>query len=185
MIVLVDIDGVVAETHKRWLELYNRDWRDNLTIDDITDWSVHKFVKPECGAAVYGYLRFPWLYDDVEEVEGAFAGVSAIRSMGHRVVFVSAGMYPGKVEWLHRHGFLVEYPHGTEHWEAATDVVLAGDKSIIRGSVLIDDRWENVRDFHSFSILYDRPWNSRVSMVTKLWKAYNWDHVVEVIRSLS
>jgi len=43
----VDIDSVVNDLSAAVLEVYNEDSGDNLTISDITDYMIEKFVKPE------------------------------------------------------------------------------------------------------------------------------------------
>lgn len=181
MIVLVDIDGVVAEMQAAWLGLYNHAYDDNLTLDHITDWSVHRFVKPECGPKVYDFLRCGYLYDLTSPVDGAVLGLSRIRSMGHTVRFVSAGFYNGKVRWLHEHGLLVDYPHGKASWEATRDVIITADKAMVRGDVLVDDRYDNVAEFPGHGILYDRPWNRAHPWASR---ASNWEEVVEKIRRM-
>ena len=53
MIVAVDIDDVIISLVPTWLHLYNKDYKDNLSKNDITDWQIDKFVKPECGINIY------------------------------------------------------------------------------------------------------------------------------------
>lgn len=181
MIILVDIDGVVADTQQRWLNLYNAEYVDSLCVEDIREWQVHRFTKPECGARIYDYLRMPDLYDEVLPVDGAVLGLSRIRQMGHTVRYVSAGFYNGKVKWLHDNAFLVDYPHGTDAWEATRDVVLTADKSMIRGDILVDDRYDNVAEFPGHGILFNRPWNAAEPWASR---ADNWEEVVVKIRRM-
>lgn len=178
MNILVDVDGVVANTHAAWLSIYNAEWNDDLMPHEVTRWELHKLVVPECGVKVYDYLRDPYLYSETQPMNDALEGIRQLREMGHRVVYVTAGNFPGKIEWLHRHHFLLEYPHGPENWETARDFVIASDKSIIKGDILIDDRYENVAEFHGHGILFDQPWNRQHP-----WSArcFGWAEVVDSI----
>jgi len=182
MRILVDVDGVVADTQEEWLRRYNFEWEDCLRQQDITAWDVHRFVKPECGLRIYDYLKQEDLYGSVKPVDGALEGVAALRRAGHEVVFVSAGFFPGKVQWLNTHGFLLDLPHGREAWETARDVVLANNKTIIQGDVLVDDKYDNVAEFFDgAAILFDRPWNGRHQFYPR---AFDWEQVVEFVEEI-
>ena len=74
MIVAVDIDDVIISLVPTWLHLYNKDYKDNLSKNDITDWQIDKFVKPECGINIYNYKYFyPYNpYDEDKKVKQLF-----------------------------------------------------------------------------------------------------------------
>jgi 5'-nucleotidase len=171
MIVLVDVDSTVADLMPEWLRLYNEEWGDKLSSSDITEWDMTKFVHPDCGNKIYSYLLREDLYDNVKPIDGAVEGVQHIRSLGHRVVFVSAGVYAhAKFVWLNKHGF--------EPGKYAEDFIVAYDKSLIQGDVLIDDKYENVikfpQDDYKCSILFSQPWNRKYQWVDKVstWKQF-------------
>ena len=82
----VDCDDVVISLVPTWLSLYNKDYNDNLTPEQITDWDVGLFVKPECDNkifyCVYGLDQY-WQFND---------GTATIREV-HRLL-------PETKEWL-------------------------------------------------------------------------------------
>lgn len=180
MIILVDVDGVVADLHTEWLRRYNLDYDTDLGKEDISSWSMHKLVVPECGTKIYDYLKLPEIYDLVQPIEGALDGIKSIRKMGHRVVYLSAGFYPAKVRWLNYNGFL---SGRTSNWASAEDVIIAFDKSLIKGDVLIDDRLKNVDEFHGPAILFDQPWNQE-GRNGRVWRAMDWEGVVKKIERM-
>lgn len=152
MIIAVDVDGVVADMHTEWLNRYNVDYNDKLTIQDIVSWDTHLYVKPECGKNIYKYLNSQTLYNWVLPTVGAQTGVADLRRLGHRVVFATTnakGMSDGKWEWLERRGFL----------KGSEDLIVVGDKSLVRADLLIDDAPHNIDAFIGPAILFDRPWN--------------------------
>lgn len=173
MIILVDVDGVVADLHKAWLGRYNADYNDTLTPQQITRWAIHEFTKPECGRKIYEYLLDPTLYDDVPVMEGAQEGVQKIRSLGHKVVFVSSGFFPAKVEWLAKNGLAIDFPYKDGRWDTLADVVLTGDKSLVVGDILIDDYPRNLNG-RKATLLYDSPWNQEED---KFRRVYNWGDI--------
>lgn len=183
MIIGCDVDGVVADLHTRWLELYNRDFGDNLTVVDIRAWGLDEFVKPEAKKAIYGYLHKEDLYDHVRPVEGALEGVQYLRARGYRVVFVTSnvlGMTDPKWRWLVSKGFL---PNTTSQ----PDLVVANDKGLLTGvDTLLDDRDKNVEDWQKASgrtgILFDAPYNHAS---VGLFRVYGWGEALEAIEELA
>lgn|SRR5512135_993687 len=182
MIVACDVDGVVADLFHSWLGHYNRDYNDTLTPEQITDWDVSKFVKPECGKKIYDYLHHGDLYDEVPPIEGALEGLERIREIGHRVVFVTTcvkQMTDPKWNWLERHGFLPKGKHNQD------DLIVAADKLLVDAQLLIDDRaktivrWVNDKSrrgmlFQSSYVLPDVP----SAFWMKCSRVSNWSHLL-------
>ena len=175
--ILMDVDGVVCDLHSSWLGLYNKDYDDDLHNEEITAWDMVEFVKPECGKKIYEYLENPDIYKNALPIVGAWGGCMKIRKMGHRIVFVSAGFYPAKVEWLNRWGFLREFPYEDKRWQTATDMALVNDKSLIVGDLLIDDRYENVIDSKCLALMFMQPWNWSKRGEYK-YQVDDWTHLV-------
>lgn len=159
-VILCDVDGVVADLHAVWLERYNAEYEDCLTVDDITGWSMQPFVKPACGEKIYDYLHASDLYDTVPPMQGAAEGVEALRSLGHRIVFLTSCVGPGmahaKAHWLFVHHFLPR-----PHHKGMKDLVIMQDKSLARGDLMIDDYQENIRAFGGHAILFHAPYNAQ------------------------
>lgn len=151
-IIAVDVDDVCANLIAEWLRKYNDRWNDTLTVADITEWDVDKFVKPECGKKVYHILSEPGLYDRIEPFPWALQAVTELRKLG-RVIFVTscaARSMDQKFAWLQRHGFL---PFGRGSVE---NFIACKDKWLIAADILIDDGIHNVDAFPGAAFLVDR-----------------------------
>src|SRR5690349_14230815 len=125
--IAFDIDGVLADIHTPWLTEYNRDYGDNLTVENINEWNMHKIVSQRCGTKIYDYLT-PGLYLNTPAFEGALDTVTKARLFG-RVIFVTTpttNTFGVKFNWLQAHGFS----------PSIKDYVECGDKSLINADVL-------------------------------------------------
>jgi 5'(3')-deoxyribonucleotidase len=174
-IIITDVDDTLAGLVPRWLERYNYDWDDNLTMDKITEWNMIPFVKKSCGEQIYSYLNDPNLYNGVKPIPLSLAGVNSLRSMGHRVVFCTSSTiaHQGrKAQWLMDFGYLKDM----------NDYIACSDKSLIRGDIIIDDRFENVQDPLKFGILFNRPWNKNKEWFTRV---DNWYQIIDLVKGLS
>lgn len=172
--ILIDVDGVIADLMPSWLSAYNAEWDDQLQVQDITDWDMTKFVKPECGDGIFTYLSNMHLYDDVLPIDGAVSSVRWLRRHGYDVRFVTSGVYESKILWLAEQGLLL-----SEHSLSSPDVVVTHDKSIIKADIMIDDNLKNLRDFGGIGILFAQPWNN--SNDNYYFRAECWSDVIQYL----
>lgn len=164
----MDIDQPIANLMNEWLFRYNKDWDDQLTAEKIFDWEIHKYVKPECGFRIYEYIEEPTIYDFVYPTIGAKEGLTELRKMGYRIVFVTnstQGCAGVKFNWLKRWRFIID----------KKDYVEAMDKSLIRGDYLVDDNTENVSSFKGQGVLFTQNHN-KYSLFTP--RVNDWDEVI-------
>lgn len=132
--ILCDLDSVVADLMTPWLSVYNKDYSDNLKLENILAWDTHLFVKPECGIKLYDYLT-PDLFDSLEPLPGAVQAVN-LMSRYHQVHFVTAapgGTESAKVAWVKR-----LFP------QLGRNIIICKDKWKVAGDVLIDDADSNL-----------------------------------------
>jgi len=139
MNIILDIDDTIAHSLSEWLRIYNFKYNDNLTTQDITDWDITKFVK--CGNDIFNILEKPDFYKNILPIDGSVQFVNYLKSLGHRVIFVTTpyGKSAGKkLEWLCKHGFL---PSKSKFHK---DYVECNDKSLILADYIIDDKTSTI-----------------------------------------
>lgn len=154
----LDVDEVLLRLHEAWLRLYNEDYHDSMTVEDIVHWDIHELVKPECGRKIFNYLT-PSLYalDIVKPYPEALPAVEKIRALGHDIAFVtSCGPNnedaEAKEDYLVRHGFL----------KVGDRFIPGRDKSRAPVDILVDDHIKNVESFTGpAAVLVTRPHNIR------------------------
>ncbi|MBP9037714.1 MAG: hypothetical protein KBG38_08100 [Candidatus Cloacimonas sp.] len=153
-VILIDVDDVTADLVSAWLMLYNKKYHDNLRKNQITDWNIAKFVKPECGAKIYEWIDTPEIYDIVKPIKNSLSSINILRENNNRVVFVTAstiGSSGRKFRWLNDNGFNV----------SIGDYVEAHDKSLINGDIMLDDGIHNCENTSAIPYLFTQSWNRK------------------------
>lgn len=191
--IICDVDGVVAALHDEWYRRYNKDYDDNLTLERVLSWDLHKYVKPECGKKVYDYLHQSDLYDNIQPLPDALWGITRLRELGHEVLFATSctfGMADQKAEWMVRNGFCTRHGHLLPE-----DFVPITPKHWLSGDLIIDDaahtvqRW--VQGKGGRAILFEYPHNQHLlkDMPSMFWmrckRASDWKEVVRHVEAMS
>jgi len=188
--VLVDLDAIVADSLKKWLALYNKDYDDNLTVAGVTEYDISKAVKPEACKTIYDYIRRHDFFDNLEPIEGAIKVLSRLRDDGHNVVILSAPASnplsaAKKITWAQ------------EHLKVKRQQVMLGHlKHLVKGDVFIDDSPDNIvsyrmawPDAHVLTIEY--PYNREVHELVNLMASdyentkQAWQQIDEYISNLA
>ena len=177
MRILIDMDGVMADTVEHWLSRYNEEYDDRLTHNDITQWEIHKFVKPECGLSMYKIMEREGFFLDLKPMPHLSESMRELQDMGHDLVVVTAtptnsrtGLYD-KVKWLK-----TNLP-----WFDANNFVSTSLKGVVDGDLLIDDGPHNIAGFPGATCVYDQPWNQ---LVAANHRVSGWRDIVALIDRL-
>lgn len=175
--VAIDVDGPVAALHEAWFAEYSRIWDDDLIPEDVTNWDVHTFVRPECGEKVYDLLT-PKLWDSVKDVKGALEAVSALqKDPRFKVIFVTSAVWGcegRKLRWLVEHCFIDNLERRT-----FSEYIECSDKSKIKADILIDDGAHNFVGFDGYKILWNAPHNQGVEHPDIDVRVQTWDEAMK------
>ena len=172
MILLIDMDGVVVDFVRPWLERYNALTGENVKYSDITGPNTSKFVgEPFLLKKIkdsVGFIsRLPPIKDAVETI-------TELHNSGNEIVFVSNGTNcptsgHEKRDWLkfyfHR---LWKFP----------PLVLTHKKHYVRGDVLLEDTSKNLEDLHvdTKGLLFHQKYNANEN---KFERIYDWSHFMQ------
>lgn len=183
MLIACDVDGVVADTAATVLRRINAAHGLNVQLRDLIEWDMRlTFSKFARDIDVDAFFSAPDLYDEVQPIDGAVAGVNDLRAAGHQVVYVTscfAGTTEAKARWLQRHGFSPAAPR-PRHFPL--DFIVASDKYHVAANLLIEDRphnvvkWASRRQRSVIMMLY--PFNRQYAERPRnFFTPYEWPHV--------
>lgn len=178
---MIDIDGVLNTLDKTVIEVYNEDSGDNLSPQDVTEYHIEKFVKPEYRKDFHKYFLDKRVWQRIEVVDGCQEAIRKLWDDGYNIIFVTKTECENLVKkrnWLNR-----TFPFiGAENMKNM--LYSAPTKQLIRADIAIDDGIFNLLgDRTYFSICYDKPYNqANDKEISNFYRAYNWREIYSFVK---
>lgn len=175
-VLAVDQDDVLAILLEAWLEAYNKDFGDNLTVQDITSWQISKIVKPEAKHQIFDYLDIPEFMEGLRLKPGSQEYLKKLSEHFEIFVVTAPKNYNGvvsKAKWLQRYFPFIPYEN----------YVFTINKSIVHADFLVDDGVHNLEGFLSGTpILFDAPHNQNEQ---RFLRVKTWEEAFDVIMEIA
>lgn len=153
MTLFVDMDEVMADTYGAHIEIYNKDYNASLTLQDCLGAEVWQCVPEAHQESVRQHARQPGFFRDLSPLNNSKEVLRELNDK-YEVYIASAAMqFPNslreKSDWLDEHFPFIS-------WQKR---ILCGDKHVLKGDILIDDRSYNLQSFNGKSYLFSSPHN--------------------------
>ncbi len=170
MTIFVDMDEVIADAYMAHIDIYNQEFNANLQIEDCFGKEAWQCVPEEHQLSIKQHTHRVGFFKDLRIIQDSQEVLREL-SLKHDVYIASAAMeFPQslreKSDWLD--AFFPFIP-----WQKR---ILCGDKSILKGDVLIDDRSKNLKNFDGRSILFTSPHNTNT---TDFERAGTWKEIAD------
>jgi uncharacterized HAD superfamily protein len=187
----IDIDEIIAEFVRGYLELYNKRYNKNLQFEEIFSYNlfeplkISKEVSIELADEYYGSENF----DNIDLVKGAEEGVRKLKQE-HELIFITArpSHVKEKTEIFIKKlfpDFSSKIVYSKNFWEEGlfkSDICKAHQCDI-----LIEDDLKHALECAEKSIriiLLDKPWNRGIEH-KNIIRAKNWNEILEKIKELN
>ena len=177
----IDCDDVINNLVLAWIECYNKDYDDNLKIEDIKSWDIGSYSK--IGNKFYEYLGDGKLFKMLSINDGAAEVIEKLCE-NNEVYIVTAnasyntGVCDDKVDFIKK--FMPLFP--------IKNIIFINNKSLLDLDVLIDDGLHNLEHFKGKRVLFQRPWNENwMNMNINIDAGFKWwsDSVVDLINDFN
>ncbi len=139
--ILWDMDAILVNLLKHWLDTYNEENDDDVRMRDIMTWEMHDHVK--IGKAIYRIPARPGFFDSAPPMPGAIGAFKAAQKHGHENLICSSPYYNADSARA-KHAWCQRYL-GTK----ASDLTLTHKKDWMAGAVdtIIDDKPSTIEQF--------------------------------------
>ena len=152
--VALDIDNCICNTTEAVLSLYNEEWNDNLTLDDIKSYWIENYVKPEARENFHKYFLSKTMWKRVKpiNIEPIQALIDDDKFEVYFVTATSAENCAKKISFLSKH---------LKNIDISDRFIRTTHKEMIKADVLIDDCTDNLNsDPDKLNLCLAYPWNT-------------------------
>lgn len=173
--IAIDLDDTLNKLIKKWVEVYNERYNDNIKLSDIKCWDIWKYVK--CGKEIYDILKIPGFFYSLEVQEYSQEVVKFLSE--YFDIYVVTAFQPivvvDKYNWVQEN--YSEIPR--------ENIIFCNTKHIIRTNFMIDDGPHNLEGFTGINLLMDAHHNQNEHRFPRY---HNWleigDYFAKIISSL-
>ena len=179
MKVLVDMDGVLANFEKKFLENYMNTYPNEFSIPldkRINHFSIIEAYPLHLREKVESIYTSKGFFESLEPIEGAIEAIQEMKALKIQVAFCTAPLsqyehcVSEKYKWIEKHfGF---------DWTKR--IIMTKDKTIVRGDYLIDDRpyIKGLFEPEWKHLLFEQTYNQHINHIEKV----NWSNWKSVLR---
>jgi 5'(3')-deoxyribonucleotidase len=179
MIILVDMDDTIEYLLKAWVDGVNQKYGRSVSPEDVVTWNVADAYPGLSFEQVYEVPMQPGFWKHVEPIPGAAEALQRLMAAGHEVYIVTATPYQSVTEKMTDVLFRY-FPFLS--WK---QLIVTGNKQLLRGDVLIDDGVHNLEGGEYVKILMTAPHNrSYDAEANGMFRVRDWAEAEEIIHRL-
>lgn len=155
MKILMDVDGVVADTSGHLFELMELS---DQKIKKLKSWGFFDDMNEEDTKRGREILNTPRFWQTLPVKDGAKRGIRELKALGHRITWLTSP-YESCPDW----GGIRE-AWIRKHFGGSDQVIIRRDKENVDGKVLVDDKPDNIRKWGKahptgIAIIFDTQFN--------------------------
>ena len=180
MTILVDLDDTLEQLLAALVKRANERFHRNAAVDDVTDWSIVCAFPGITKQEILDFMREADFWEDVKPVPGAAEALKHFMDEGHEVYIVTA------TEMEHVTAKMRDLLFRCFPFLSWKQVIITGNKQLIRGDVLIDDGIHNLEGGDYKKILFSAPYNRHYDAEANgMIRVSGWDEIIRIIDSMS
>ena len=180
MRILVDMDDTIEMLIEELVKRTNRKYHQNVAAEDVKDWSIAPAFDGLTKQQILDTADEPDFWRSVKPVPGAAEALKHFMDEGHEVYIVTA------TEMRHVKDKMQDLLFRCFPFLSWKQVIITGNKQLIRGDVLIDDGIHNLEGGDYKKILFSAPYNRHYDAEANgMIRVSGWDEIIRIIDSMS
>lgn len=178
--VLIDMDDTIENLCEEWVKYLNELYGTTVQLGDIKEWDMTKAFPKLLPVQIYQPLFAEDFWMGVTPLPGAPETILKIIEDGHKIVIVTAS-HPDTVSMKLNNVLFKYFPY-----LSMNDVIIASQKQLIHGDILIDDAPHNLEGGQYMKLLFDAPHNrSYPASDNGMVRVHNWDEIYNIVCDIS
>lgn len=179
-LILLDVDGTLLDWGAEWDNLRTKMYPTYVRVplaSQQTHFNLKLNLNEEEMSVVDEMFNYPGFYRNLQPLPGAVDAYHEMLHRGHRVKFVTSPWWSNPTCLQDKSDSILEFFGAA----AQSSIIFTGDKTVVQGEILFDDKPEIRGDSLTPSwtqVLYDQPYNQEVPL-RRILDWGDWEAVVE------
>lgn len=179
MIIAIDFDETLFPTLSKVIEIYNRRYNDNISLNQITTYNLYESLDPSIADKLIKIFCDKEVYDNLQPYKDAAAAVEKLLNKGHEVYIATATDIKNlawKADLLQKY-----FP-----FIPRNNLIRIHQKKLLQVDVLIEDNITNLIESSSERVCFNQLWNQSASKdyAYNIKRAYSWNDIVNIINNI-
>lgn len=176
--IILDSDGVLVNPISKLLKLYNEEYGESLTIEDIKDWDLTKFQRK--GTDILKYFKQPGFFRDLKLIEGADYYIKKLIDDGHNIIIATSSSKEGIIDKIDN--IIENLPFIEED-----RIIPISRKFLLAGDVMLDDAFHNLINTRcKYPVIFNWQWNETIpdeysELKDRASRVNNWEEFYNLI----
>ena len=178
--ILIDMDGTIEDLLTAWIECLNNTHDLNVSLNDNIYYDMTKTFPSLTADQIFYPLYQDSFWETVKPMNGASETIEKMIHDGHNVYIVTASS-PETIKIKLEKVLFKYFPYLSYE-----NVIVAFNKQMIIGDVMIDDAPFNLIGGGYIKLLMDSPTNRDFVETEEngITRVYNWEQIYEIISSM-
>ena len=178
--ILVDMDDTITWLLPVWVDYLNNKYSLGVEWSKIKEWDMSLAFPGLTHSQIYEPLATEEIWDFVNPRNDSVWALNKLFTHGHDIYIVTATDYRNIKPKFEK---VINKYFPFIRWD---NVIVAKNKQMINGDVLIDDAPHNLEGGNYFKILIDTPYNRNYSTKgTDIVRAKSWSQIYSIIMRMS
>jgi 5'(3')-deoxyribonucleotidase len=175
--IILDCDDVLTLTSQKVIDLVNRDYGTNYTIENATSWGFKNIQKDLPQANILGYFYQKGFFGSVERIPEAKRYVLKLLDEGHDLLIATDVPKEGcfdRAAWLEEF-----FP------EIVGNLIICRRKDVLKADIMFDDGIHNIRSsICDYPILFEKPWNRSCPDFDSFVHVTGWEEFYALVKDV-
>lgn len=174
--LLVDMDDTIEDLTTPWVNSLNQTHGTSVQKKDINDWNLSIAFPSLSKDQIFAPISTAELWKRVTPLPGAPEYLKKLIDDGHKVVIVTASSHES-ISFKLKYVLFEYFPY-----LSMKDVIVASQKQLIKGDVMVDDAPHNLEGGEYFKILITAPHNRKYNASENgMVRADHWSDIYNII----
>lgn len=179
MIITIDFDETLFPTLQKVMEIYNRQYNDTLSLEQITTYNLYECLDSSVADTLLDLFVKKEVYDNLQPYKGAVKAIKSLIDRGHEI-YIATATDIRNLEWKEQ--LLQRY----FPFIPKNNLIRIHQKKLLKTDILIEDNLNHLMESFADRVCFNHPWNQNdiKDYVYGIRRMYSWSDITNIINDI-